>query len=94
MPLLGGLLKAVDFTKLAFVFPSVTGNPNDAVVVAYGKFLQVCMDFLIISFVVFAVVSLMNKALNKPKKEQKTPEDVELLREIRDELKKRPKKKA
>jgi hypothetical protein len=55
--------------------------------VAYGKFLQVTFDFVIIAVVVFLVVSLMNRALKKPKKEEKnTPEDIALLMEIRDAL--------
>ncbi len=54
---------------------------------AYGKFLQVTFDFVIIAMVVFLVVSLMNRALKKPKKEEKnTPEDIALLMEIRDAL--------
>jgi len=55
--------------------------------VAYGKFLQVTFDFLVIAMVVFLVVSLMNRALKKPKKEEKNiPEDIALLMEIRDAL--------
>lgn len=86
MPLIGGLLRVVDLTKLAYVIPAVSGNPSDAVVVAYGKFLQVSLDFVIISFTVFVVVSVMNKALKKAPKEKKDSEDVVLLREIRDVL--------
>lgn len=85
MPLIGGLLKVVDLTKLSYVMPAVAGG--DPIVVAYGKFLQVTFDFVIIAFVVFLVVSLMNRALKKPmKEEKKTPEDVVLLQEIRDLL--------
>lgn len=54
---------------------------------AYGKFLQVTLDFVIIAMVVFLVVSLMNRALKKPMKEEKnTPQDIALLMEIRDAL--------
>lgn len=84
MPLIGGLLKVVDLTKLSYVMPAVTGEP---IVVAYGKFLQVAFDFVIIALVVFLMVSLMNRALKKPmKEEKKTPDDVAVLREIRDLL--------
>ncbi len=87
MPLIGGLLKMVDLTKLTYVIPAITWNPADDVIVAYGKFLQVTFDFVIIAVVVFLVVSLMNRALKKPKKEEKnTPEDIALLMEIRDAL--------
>lgn len=80
MPLIGGLLKMVDLTKLVYIIPSITGNPSEGVVVAYGKFLQVTFDFVIIAMVVFLVISLVNKALKKPmKEEKKTPEDVVIL---------------
>lgn len=87
MPLIGGLLKMVDLTKLSYVIPALSGDPKDAVIVAYGKFLQVTLDFVIIAATVFLMISLLNKALKKPMKEVKGPaEDILLLTEIRDAL--------
>ncbi|MBO0696751.1 MAG: large-conductance mechanosensitive channel protein MscL [Zavarzinella sp.] len=60
-----------------------------AVVVAYGKFLQAILDFLIIAFCVFLLVRVINRLQGpKPPEEAKPPpEEVQLLREIRDLLK-------
>ncbi|MFW2045742.1 large conductance mechanosensitive channel protein MscL [Acinetobacter variabilis] len=64
-------------------------------VFAYGNFLTILINFLLLAWVVFWLVKLMNK-LRRDKAEEAapepeaTPEDIELLREIRDELKKRP----
>lgn len=62
-------------------------------VLAYGNFLTILINFLLLAWVVFWLVKLMNKLRRKQKVDPEpaaTPEDVELLREIRDELKKRP----
>jgi large conductance mechanosensitive channel len=61
--------------------------------IAWGAFAQTTLDFLIIAFAIFAMVKLMNTAqerfAEKPEKEKPAPtEDILLLREIRDELKK------
>lgn len=64
-------------------------------VFAYGNFLTILINFLLLAWVVFWLVKLMNKLRRKQEAEEPapaaTPEDIELLREIRDELKKRPK---
>jgi large conductance mechanosensitive channel len=80
MPLVGALLGGVDFTTL-----SVTvGNA----VIAYGKFIQAIVNFVIIAFVLFLVV----RSINRFKKPQEAapaapPADIVLLTEIRDLLK-------
>ena len=60
-------------------------------VLAYGSFLTVAINFVILAFIIF----LMVKQINRLKREQpvvaaptETPEDIALLREIRDSLKK------
>lgn len=62
-------------------------------VFAYGNFLTIGINFFLLALVVFALVKGMNKIRNQqPVPEPApvaTPEDIELLREIRDELKKR-----
>ena len=62
-------------------------------VFAYGNFLTILINFLLLAWVVFWLVKLMNKLRRKQEAEpepEATPEDIALLREIRDELKKRP----
>lgn len=62
----------------------------------YGLFLQNVLDFIIVAFVIFCVIKAMNKMTEKlhPKKEEApaepepVPEDIQLLTEIRDLLKK------
>lgn len=84
MPTVGILIGGVSFEGLSYVF----GNSE----ITYGVFLQSVVDFLIIALVIFMVV----KALNKTKKPEpvvepkpvETPEDIRLLREIRDSLRK------
>jgi len=52
-------------------------------------FINTLIDFIIISFAIFIIVKQINKLKDKEeKKPAKTPEDIELLREIRDSLKK------
>lgn len=57
--------------------------------VKYGKFLAAMINFLFIAFVMFMLVKAMNRMVKKEaSKPAPTPEDVLLLREIRDSLKK------
>lgn len=62
----------------------------------YGAFLTDIINFIIMAFIVFLLVKLMNKILIKPKKEEKTPpkksEEAILLEEIRDLLKEKEKR--
>mgnify|MGYP003374643516 CR=1 FL=1 len=97
MPPIGWLVGGIDFKDLKYELPA---NPMDKgaepVCIAYGSFLQTCLDFLIISFCVFLMVRLMMKLMHKKKAEEvqapaeppKPSEEVLLLREIRDALKK------
>ncbi len=81
MPLIGILLKGIDFSTLSI---GVMGAQ-----VKYGVFLQTVLDFIIIAFVIFLLVKQAAK-LKKPvpaAAAPATPEDIVLLREIRDALK-------
>jgi large conductance mechanosensitive channel len=65
------------------------GKEIPAVVIGYGDFLNTLVQFVIVAFAIFLVVKAINRLA--PKKEAApaaTPEDVLLLREIRDSLKK------
>ena len=61
-------------------------------VLAYGNFLSVAINFLILAFVIFLMVKQINRMKREapaaPEAPAVTPEDVLLLREIRDSLKK------
>lgn len=81
MPLVGVILGGVDFTTLAIT----VGDAS----VTYGNFIQAIIIFLIIALVVFWVVRVMNRFMTKEEaKPAPTPQDVVLLTEIRDLLKK------
>lgn len=87
MPLIGILLGGVDFASLSVTVGSA--------VVAYGKFIQAIVNFIIIAFALFLIVKGINRMNEMGKKAEApaapppTPEDVVLLREIRDLLRQR-----
>jgi large conductance mechanosensitive channel len=59
-------------------------------VVKYGKFISAIIKFLIVAFILFLIVRGMNRFKKKEEpKATATPEDIMLLREIRDELRKK-----
>jgi large conductance mechanosensitive channel len=88
MPPIGVLLGGVNFSDLAFTIKEVAGT-SPAVVMAYGKFTQTVIDFVIIAFVIFTVVRLINSLKKKAEAAPPAPSKQELLlAEIRDLLKK------
>lgn len=90
MPAVGSLTGGVDFSKLDWTLRQAVGD-KAAVTIKYGMFFNAVIDFLIIAFTIFLVVRQLNKF--KKVEEQKpasTPEEVLLLREIRDSLKSKP----
>lgn len=94
MPPIGLILGGVDFTKLSITLKSATEEAA-AVTINYGAFINNVIDFLIIAFTIFIVIRQMNRLKRKEeKKEEKKEEakgpteEVLLLREIRDSLKK------
>lgn len=85
MPVIGTLLGGLDFSGLAFKVGSAT--------LKYGKFLQTCMDFLIIAWAIFLLVKLVNRLKREEEKPAPAapaapPRQELLLEEIRDLLKK------
>ncbi len=100
MPPLGWMIGGVDFKELSITLPTaaidaVTGMDAQPVVIAYGNFLQVIFDFIIVAFCIFLLIKGITKLQHKqdetpaaPAAPAPTPEDIELLREIRDLLKK------
>ena len=93
MPLIGLILGGLNFKELMIV----VGEGEEAPKIMYGMFIQNVIDFLIIAFCVFMFVKLMTKLSSLRKKEEvvevvveepKKPDDIVLLEEIRDLLKK------
>ena len=95
MPVIGLFMGGVDFRGLYINLSKTTyatlaeAEKAGAALFKYGAFLQSVVDFLIIAWVVFIAI----KAINRMKREEPAappapPEDVLLLREIRDALKK------
>jgi large conductance mechanosensitive channel len=103
MPVIGVVTGGIDFSnkfvRLAPLPPTFKGNPESfkdlqaagVAVFGYGSFITAVINFIILAFVIFLLVKFVNK-LRKPADAAPAapPEDVALLREIRDELKKRP----
>ncbi|MCK4464267.1 MAG: large-conductance mechanosensitive channel protein MscL [Bacteroidales bacterium] len=99
MPPLGYIIGRVDFSDLSIVIQKkVVEKGGDVVkeLVAfnYGNFIQVMIDFLVITVTIFLVIKLFNKlrrkAEDEKEKEIPTPREIELLAEIRDLLKAKP----
>jgi large conductance mechanosensitive channel len=98
MPVINAMLGgAVDFTNKYWVLSGTvpTGAPLDvaqksAVVFAWGNFITVLLNFVILAFVIFWMVKAVNRVKSRlDSAPAATPEDVVLLREIRDELKRK-----
>lgn len=93
MPPIGLLIGGVDFSKFAITLKEATvdaaGKEVPAVVLGIGEFLNSLVQFVIIAFAIFMVVKAINR-MRKPADAAPAapPEDVLLLREIRDSLKK------
>ena len=89
MPLIGIIIGGLDFTSL-----SIKIKDSE---ILYGLFIQNIVDFLIIAACIFIVVKIINKFKRKQTVEEpkpvETPEDIKLLTEIRDLLKKQAKNK-
>jgi large conductance mechanosensitive channel len=91
MPPLGLALGGVDFSDLAIVLKEAVGE-TPAVKLAWGKFVQTVIDFLIVAMAVFVGIKAMNSMKKKeeeaPAKPASPPKQEVLLEEIRDLLKK------
>ena len=93
MPPIGLLIGGVDFAKLGIVLKEATvdaaGKEVPAVVLGYGEFINALIQFIIVAFAIFMLVKAINRLHRKPDAAPAAPpEDVLLLREIRDALRK------
>jgi len=86
MPPLGLLIGGVDFSDLAITLKEAIGDAP-AVVLAYGKFIQTVVDFVIIAFAIFMGVKVINRLRHAEKVEAPPTKEETLLAEIRDILK-------
>lgn len=87
MPPLGLVIGGVDFSQLKLVLQSAGADGKGEVAIGYGVFLQNTVNFVIIAWALFIVIKGMNRLNRKPAPPPAaTPEDVLLLREIRDSL--------
>ncbi|HEV3106106.1 MAG TPA: large conductance mechanosensitive channel protein MscL [Trinickia sp.] len=103
MPIVGVATGGLDFSnkfiRLGAIPPSFKGNPDSykdlqsagVAAIGYGSFITVLINFLILAVIVFAMVKFINRLRNPAPTEAAapppTPEDIVLLREIRDSLK-------
>jgi large conductance mechanosensitive channel len=101
MPVVGKIFGGLDFSNLFVVLGSPPADFKGAMtydaltkagvpLFAYGNFITVALNFLILAFIIFMMVKQINrlKSAAPPPPPAPTPEDVMLLREIRDALKK------
>ena len=96
MPLIGKVTGGLDFSNYFIPLAGQTAtNLADAkkagAVFAYGNFLTVLLNFVILAFIIFLMVRQVNRLKHEAPEEvpppAPTPEDIVLLREIRDSLK-------
>lgn len=95
MPPIGRITGNIDFSNL---FVNLTDTPVETLAEAkklglatinYGAFINTLINFLIVAFAIFVLVKQLNRLKKEaPAAPAATPEDILLLREIRDSLKK------
>lgn len=101
MPIVGAVVGKIDFSNLYVVLGNIPGGVENNLaalrkagipVLAYGNFLTIALNFAILAFVIFVMVKQINRIKREtpaaPAAPAVTPEDIVLLREIRDSLKK------
>jgi large conductance mechanosensitive channel len=98
MPIVGRFVGGLDFSNYFIALkeippgvPMVLAEVKKAgvPVIAYGNFLTIALNFAILAFIIFIMIKQINKLKrSEPAAAPATPEDVLLLREIRDSLKK------
>ena len=101
MPVVGSIFGGMDFannfTVLGAIPADYKGDPTSyaalkeagVAVLGWGQFLTVLINFIILAFVIFLLVRQANKIIKKPDEAPAGPSEVDLLTQIRDELKKR-----
>lgn len=105
MPVIGWIMGDLDFSsyfiRLGSIPVTYTGDPNNYAalkaagvpMLGYGQFITAVVNFLIVAFIIYLLVRAIKKAMREKPAEVATPVDppeLVLLREIRDELRRRP----
>ena len=100
MPIVGKIFGGLDFTNMFVPLADIpAGNAGTYAalktagvpMLAYGNFITIVINFLILAFVIFQMVKMVNRMKKEapPAAPAPTPDDIVLLREIRDALKKK-----
>ena len=101
MPVIGAIFGGLDFSSYFVLLGPVPegyrGSLSDyaalkaagAPVLGWGQFVTVLINFLILAFIIFLLVRMATKMMRQADEAQPGPSEVELLTEIRDELRKR-----
>lgn len=97
MPVVGMIFGGMDFSDKYVVLSGdvAPGTSLEAArvaganVFAWGNFVSVVINFLILAFIIFQLVRTANKIMHKPDDAPAGPSEVELLTEIRDELRRK-----
>lgn len=95
MPVVSKLFGGLDFSNYFVPLAGQTATTlveakKAGAVLAYGNFITIALNFVILAFIVFLMVKQINKLRKtEPPAPAVTPEDVVLLREIRDAIKSR-----
>ncbi|NYT41341.1 large conductance mechanosensitive channel protein MscL [Sphingomonas sp. R-74633] len=101
MPLIGKVFGGLDFSSYFVVLgpvPAALAGSTDYAALkkagvplfGYGAFLTTAVNFLIVAFIIFLLIRAVNRVMPKPEEAVAAePADITLLREIRDELKKK-----
>ena len=101
MPVVGAIFGGLDFSSHFMLLGPVPadyhGSMTDyaalkkagAPVLGWGEFVTVVINFLILAFIIFLMVRWATKLMRKPEEAPSGPTEVELLAEIRDELRRR-----
>ena len=99
MPIVGAVIGSLDFSSMYVILGKVPAGTAMTLaelkkagvpVFAYGNFITIAVNFIILAFIIFMMVKQMNRLKREAPAAPPppTPEDVVLLREIRDSLKK------
>lgn len=101
MPVVGAIFGGLDFSSHFALLGPVPANYKGSLsnymalkaagapVLGWGEFVTVVINFIILAFIIFLMVRQATKMMRKPEATPSGPSEVELLTEIRDELKKR-----
>ncbi len=102
MPIIGKLFGGLDFSSHFILLGPIPADYHGSItdyaalkkagapVLGWGAFATEVVSFLILAFIIFLMVRWATKLMRKPEEAPTGPTEVELLAEIRDELRKRP----